>query len=191
MSARVVVVLLPALCLVCRGLRSPMVCLSCSGCVEPWWPCRVGSGCSSCIGPAWYVLTVRRPPMVGCVLRGGKVATIGTTAEKSFEILYDMPCPALEAALQGQPIIWYFVVPFGRPFTFACADHMYTPVGGKAASVPLGASPCCPWEPQGAALARWSGACACVRLPVGSARWLRGLRCAVSGRVLRVLWCAR
>ena len=95
------------------------------GCVGPWWPCRVGSGCSSCVGPVWYVLTVCRPLMVGRVLRGRKVATIGTTAEKSFEIRYDMPCPALEASLHAKPIIWYFAVPFGCPFSFACADHMY------------------------------------------------------------------
>ena len=39
---------------------------------------------------------------------------------------------------------------------------MYTPVGGKAPSVPLGASLYSSWEPQGAAPARWFGA----RLPV-------------------------
>ena len=135
------------------------------GCVGPCWPCKVGSGCSSCFGPIWYVLTVRRPLMVGRVLSRGKVATIGTTAEKSFESRYDMPCRALEASLQSQPIIWYFAVPFGCPFSFACADHMYTPVSGKAPSVPPGASPCSPREPQGAALARWCGARACVCRP--------------------------
>ena len=151
-----------------------------------------GSGCFSCVGPAWYVLTVRPPPpMVVRVLRGKKVATMGTTAEKSFEIRYNMPCPALEAGLHTQPIIWYFAVPFGCAFSFACADHMYTPVGGKAPWVPLGASPSSPWEPQGAALARWCGARACVRRPVTSARWVPGLRCAVSCLVLRVWWCAR
>ena len=88
------------------------------------------------------------------------------TAEKRFQIRYDMPCPALEPALHAQPIIWYFAVLFGRSFSFACAIHMYTPVGGKAPSVPLGASPCSPWEPQGAALARWCGARVCVCLPL-------------------------
>ena len=71
-------------------------------CVGLWWPCRVGSGCASCVGPVWYVLTVRRPLMVGRVLRGRNVATIGTTAEKKIEIWYDMPCPALEASLHAQ-----------------------------------------------------------------------------------------
>ena len=54
-----------------------------------------------------------------------------------------IPCPAL-AARHAQPIIRYFAVPFGRPGTFACAIHMYTPVGGKAPSVPLGVSACSP-----------------------------------------------
>ena len=88
------------------------------------------------------------------------------TAEKSFKIRYDMPCPALEAALHAQPIIWYFAVPFGRPFSFVCANHMYTPVGGQAPSVPFGASSCSPWEPQGAAPARWCSARVRVCLPV-------------------------
>ena len=88
------------------------------------------------------------------------------TAERSFQIRYDMPCPALEAALHAQPIICYFAVPFGCPFSFARAIHMYTPVGGKAPSVPLGASLCSPWETQGAALPRWCRACVRVCLPV-------------------------
>ena len=94
------------------------------------------------------------------------MATIGTTADKGFRTRYDMPCPALEAALHAQPIIWYFAVPYGCPFSFACANHVYTPVGGKAPSVPLGASLCSPWEPQGAALVWWCGAPVCVCLPV-------------------------
>ena len=77
--------------------------------------------------------------MVGRVLRGKKVSTFAPTAEKEFEIRYDMPCPALEAALHAQLIIWYFAVLFGSPFRFARADHMHTPVGGKAPSVLLGA----------------------------------------------------
>ena len=161
------------------------------GCVGFWWPCRVGCGCCSCVAPAWYVLTVRRRLMVERVLRGRNVATIGTTARKSFEIRYEMPYPALEAALQAKPIISYLAVPFGCPFSFACADHMYTPVGGKAPSVSLGASMCSSWEPQGAALARCCGARACFRWPVGSARSVPVLSCAVSCRVLRIWWCAR
>ena len=147
-----------AVVLAAQWLACPAV-----GCVGPSWPCRVGSGCSSCVGPAWYVLTVRRPLMVGRVLAGRKVATIGTTAEKNFEIRYDMPCPALEAALHAQPIIWHFAVPFGCPFSFACADHMYSPVGGKAPLVLLGAFPWSLWEHQGAAPAPWCRASAFIR----------------------------
>ena len=61
--------------------------------------------------------------------------TIGTTAEKSFEIRYGMPCPALQVELHAQPIIWYIALPFFFPFSFACADHMYALFGGKAPSV--------------------------------------------------------
>ena len=88
----------------------------------------------------------------------------GLNAAKSFQIRCHFPCPAM-AALHVKPIIRYFAVPFGRPFSFACAIHMYTPVGGKAPSVPLGASPCSPWERQGAVPARWCGARARVSLP--------------------------
>ena len=48
--------------------------------VGPWRLCRVGSSCCSCVGLVRYVVTVCRPLMVGRVLRGRKVATIGTTA---------------------------------------------------------------------------------------------------------------
>ena len=85
------------------------------GCVGPKWPFRVDSSCPSCVGPVWYVLTARCPLRGGRVLRGRKVATIGTTAEKRFEIRYHMPCLALEASLHAQLIIWYFAVPFRCP----------------------------------------------------------------------------
>ena len=108
--------------------------------------------------------------MVGRVLEGKNVLIIGTTAEKSFQIRYDMPSPALEAALHAQPIIWYIAVPFGCPFSFACADHMYTPVSGKAPSVLLRAPPSSQWEIRGAVPAQWCGAPARVRRPVAFAR---------------------
>ena len=107
--------------------------------------------------------------MVGRALGGRKVLIIGKTGEKNFEIPYDMLCPALEAALHAQPIILYIAVPFGCPFRFAGADHIYTPVGGKAPSVLRGAPPCSPWEPWGAVPAQWCGAPACVRQPVALA----------------------
>ena len=89
-----------------------------------------------------------------------------SSGEKSFQILYDTPCPALEASSHAQFLTWYFAVSFGPPLQCACADHMHTPVGGKTPPVPLGASPCSPWEPQGAAPARCCGAHARVCLPV-------------------------
>ena len=113
--------------------------------------------------------------MVGRVFGGRKVLIIGKTGEKSFEIRYGMLCPALEAALHAQPIIWYIAVPFGCPFSFACADHMYTPVGGKSPSVLLSARLCSPCEPLGAVPAQWCGVCACVRRPVAMA-WRAGFR---------------
>ena len=84
---------------------------------------------------------------------------------KSFPIRCYIPCPAL-AAFHARPIIRYFAVPLDRPVSFVCAIHMYTPVGGKAPSVPLGAARCSPWEPKGAAPARWCGARVRVCLPV-------------------------
>ena len=124
-----------------------------------------------CVAPSWWGVLRRCLAflLVGPVLRGRKVLKIGTTAEKSFEIWYDTPCPAPEAALQAQPIILYIAVPFGFPFSFACADRMYTPVGGRAPSVLFGAPPCSPWEPRGAVPARWCGVCACARRPVALA----------------------
>ena len=71
--------------------------------------------------------------MVGRFLRGRKVETIGTTAKKRFGIPYDMPCPALEAGVHAQPIIWYFAVPYGCPFSFACAGaaRRHMPLRGQ------------------------------------------------------------
>ena len=88
--------------------------------------------------------------------------TIGTTAEKIFEIRYDMPCPVLEAELHAQPVIWYIAVRFGCSFSFPCADRMYTPVGGKSPLVVLRASSCSSSKPRGALSVRWGSARACV-----------------------------
>ena len=128
------------------------------GCVRPWRSCRVGSGCSSCVGPVQY----------GWACPQGKKGyrQLVRPSEESFEIGYDAPCPALEASSHAQFITWYFAVPFGRPFSCAWVDHMHTPVGGKAPSVPLCASLCSPGGLQGAALVPWCGARARVRLPV-------------------------
>ena len=101
----------------------------------------------------------------------------GLTAAKSFQIWCHFPCPAL-AALHAQPIIRYFAVPFGRPFSFAYAIHMYTLVSGKAQSVPLHASPCSPWDPR--VLFGLDGA---VLVLVSAC-----LPCAVSCLVSREMW---
>ena len=95
---------------------------------------------------------------------GRKVATVSMTAGKSLQIWYDTPCPALEAALHAQPIIWYFAVPFGRPLSFACAIHMYTQVGVKFA--PLWCIPVLPMGTQGCCSGSWCGARVRVWLPV-------------------------
>ena len=81
-------------------------------------------------------------PLVGACPWGEKSFENGTTAEKCFESWYDMPCPAMEAALHARYGARYMpvTVPFGFPFSLACADRMYTPVGGKAPSVFFGAS---------------------------------------------------
>ena len=56
-------------CPLCHLL--PVRCVLSWLCVGPSWPCRVGSGCSSCVGPAWYILTLRRPLTWG-VSSGGE-----------------------------------------------------------------------------------------------------------------------
>ena len=58
-----------------------------------------------------------------------------TPAEKRFQNWYDTACPALEPATHAQRVILYIAVPFGFPFTLACADRIHIPVGGKAPSV--------------------------------------------------------
>ena len=103
------------------------------------------------------------------------------TAEKSFQIWYHMPCPALEAALHAQLIIWYFAVPFGCPCTFVCAIHMYTP---PSVARPLRSPLVHPPAPHGSpgVLLRPGGA---VLVFVSAC-----LLCAVSCRVSQVMWLA-
>ena len=104
-----------------------------------------------CVGPARYVCTVRRPPAAGEKSHDKWL----DRCKKSFSpCRCPVPCSAV-AVLHAQSIIRYFVVPRSRTSSFACATHMYTPVGGKAPPVPLGVSLCSPWEPLGVAPARW------------------------------------
>ena len=135
------------------------------GCVGPQWPFGVGSGCSGCFGPAWHALVVHRP-LHGAVCFGVAWPSswwgVSWGGER-FENWYDLPCPALEPALHAQPVILYIAVPFGFPSGLACADRMYTPVGGKAPLLLFGASPCSVWEPRGAVPAWWCRVRARVR----------------------------
>ena len=103
--------------------------------------------------------------------------------EKRFENRYNIPCPSFEPALDARPVIVYILVPFGFPFGLACADCMYTPVGGKAPSVLFGASPCSLWEPRGAVPAWWCGVRARVRWPVAVSAGCRA-RCVPCRTVL-------
>ena len=131
-----------------------------------------------------FVLCAARPP------RGRKAMTSGRTAVKNFfPCRCPVPCPAL-AVLHAQSIIRYFVVLRSHTSSFACATHMYTPVGGKAPPVPLGVSPCSPWEPQGVAPARWC--CARARACLSAVRLLVSCVAGHSGGVFvprcRVWW---
>ena len=119
---------------------------------------------ASCVGPARYVFTVRRLPTAG---------------EKSNDKWSDRckkkfsPFGALVPALPWQCCMHnpssgisrcsVAVLPVSL-VPFICTP----PAGGKAPSVPLGASLCSPLEPQGAVPARWCGARARVCLPAVS-----------------------
>ena len=129
---------------------------------------------ASCVGPAWSVFAVRRLPTVG-----EKSNDKWFDRCKKFSNSCHFPCPA-RAALHAQPIIWYFAVPFERPFSFACAIHMYTPVGGKAPSVSLGASPCSTWEPQGDVPSPVRCSCSCLPACRAPYRCLAGYVAGVS-----------
>ena len=101
---------------------------------------------ASCVGPAWYVFTVR------CLLTAGGKSNDkwSDRCKHLFPIRCPCPCPAL-AVLHAQPIIRYFAVFCSRPSSFACAIHMYTPrrwqgsVGApwRVPVLPMGAPGCC------------------------------------------------
>ena len=73
---------------VSRRHRRLMVGLSCCW---MWWPFRVGSGCSGCVGPAWHALPVRGDLMVGRALAvlGLPLGGACPWGEKRFENWYD------------------------------------------------------------------------------------------------------
>ena len=106
----------------------------------------------------------------------------GSTAVKSFQIRCHFPCPAL-AALHAQPIIWYFVVLFGRRFSFACAIHMYIPSRWQGPVCPPWCVPVLPMGAPGCC----SGSvvrCSCSCLPACRAPY-RAVFCGSCG------WCVR
>ena len=102
------------------------------------------------------------------------------TAGRSFQNRYDTPCPALGAGLHARPIIWYFAAPFGRPLSFACAIHMYTPSVARPRRSPLVHPPAPHGSPR---LLLWLGGAVLVFVSAC-------LSCAVSSRVSRVMWLA-
>ena len=131
---------------------------------------------ASCVGPARCVFTVRRPPTVG---------------EKSNEKWFDrckkffkfgafLPAPRWQRYMHnpssGTSRCSVPVLP-ASPVPFICTP----PVSGKAPLVPLGASPCSPWEPQGAVPAGSCGARARVCLPA-----VRRIVPCFAGHVARV-----
>ena len=97
---------------------------------------------ASCVGPARYVITVRRLPTVG---EKSNDKWLGR-CKIFFQIRCPFPCPAL-AVLHAQPIIRYFAVLCGRPSSFASAIHMYTPRRWQG---PVGPPWCVPVLPMGA-----------------------------------------
>ena len=115
---------------------------------------------ASWLGPARYAFTVRRLPTVG-----RNVMISGLTAVKTFfKYCALFPAPPWQRCTydpsSGTSRCSVAVLPVS-PVSFISKP----PVGGKAPSVPLGASLCSPWEPQGAVPARWCGARARVCLP--------------------------
>ena len=153
---------------------------------------------ASCVGPARYVFTVRRLPIVGEKSNDKWL----DRCKNLFQIRCPVPCPAL-AVLHAQPIIQYFTVRCCRPSSFACAIHMYTPRRWQG---PVGSPWCVPGLPMGAP-GCYSGSvvwCLCSCLPAYRAPY-RALFCGSCGwracvavlslvvRMVRavrlVLWC--
>ena len=131
---------------------------------------------ASCVGPARYVFTVHRLPTVGKKSNDKWF----DRCKNVFPIRCPFSCPAL-AVLHAQPIIWYFAVLCGCPSSFACAICMYTPRRWQS---PVGSPWCVHFAPHGSprVLFRLGGA---VLVFVSAC-----LPCAISCRVLRVMWLA-
>ena len=135
---------------------------------------------------------------------GRKAMIIGLTAVKLFSKFAALfPAPPWQCCMHNPSSgtsRWPEAVLPVSPVTFICTP----PAGGKAPSVPLGASLCSPWEPQGALPAQWCGARVRVCLPACRAPY-RAVFCGSCGwracvavlslvvRMVRavrsVLWC--
>ena len=115
---------------------------------------------ASCVGPARYVFTVRRLPTLGEKSND----KWSDRCKKFFQFGAHFPAPPWQRYMHNPSSATsrcsMAILP-ASPVPFICTP----PVGGKAPLVPLGASPCSPWEPQGAVPARWCGAFARVCLP--------------------------
>ena len=150
------------------------------GCVGPCWPCRVGSSSSSCVAPVWYVLTVRRPLMVGRVLREGQVATIGTTAQKVLKFGTTCPVPPWRHRYTHNPSSGISQCPLAV-LSASLVPIICTP---PLVARPLRSPSVHPCAPHGSPrVLRLLGGAVLVLVFAGPS-------CAVSCRVLWVRWCA-
>ena len=116
---------------------------------------------ASCVRPARYVFTVRRLPTAGKKSNDKWLDRCKRNFPR-FDAL--VPAPSWQCCMHnpssGISQCSVAVLPVSL-VPFICT----APAGGKAPSVPLGASLCSPWEPQGAVAARWCNARARVCLP--------------------------
>ena len=115
---------------------------------------------ASCVQAAWYIFTVRRPPTVGDKSNDkwfDRCKTFSNLVPFSLPRPRSVTCTTHHLVLRCALLA---VFP-ASPVPFICTP----PVGGKALSVPLGASLCFTSEPQGAVSARLCGARARVCLP--------------------------
>ena len=130
---------------------------------------------ASCVGPARYVFTVRHLPNLGEKSNDKWF----DRCKNIYQIRCPFPCPAL-AALHARPIIWYFAVLCGRPSSFACAIHTYTPCRWQG---PVGPPWCVPVLPIRAPGCRSRSVvrCSCSCLPACRAPY-RAVLCRVMWR---------
>ena len=115
---------------------------------------------SSCVGLAWYVLTVRRPLIVGEKINDG---WSDRCENVSKSVLHSLFRPGSVTRRTHHPV--FRSAPWLSRQLPLCHSYVH-PCRWQGPVVPLNAAPCSPWEPQGAASARLCGAHARVCLPV-------------------------